>query len=117
MPRNHLPSFLQREWQRIPVALLCLGIPAAQMLASSTPVLAQPENDAIRRQGQVNLFDGSSIDLNDLLQAAQVLSNQAAASRWDSAATLDAAVEQFKQSRRPLKLSPGSWQPQPPATP
>ncbi|MGQ9836977.1 MAG: hypothetical protein ACUVRV_03160 [Cyanobacteriota bacterium] len=86
-----------------------------QILASPRPALAQTENvnDAIRRDGNPNWFDGGSLDMHDLFRVADFLSNQNAASRWDSTASVDAAVEQFNQSRRrPLQLSPGSLQPQ-----
>ncbi|MEN9222717.1 MAG: hypothetical protein Q6M04_09800 [Thermostichus sp. BF3_bins_97] len=116
MPVNHPKSLLNPplvSWHGIPLALaLLVGIPGV--------ALAQNENvnDAIRRDGNTNLFDGTSIDMNDLFRAADFLSNQNAASRWNSKTGVDAAVEQFNQSRRrPLQLSPGSLQPEPPATP
>ncbi len=93
------------------LGLLLLGI-----LASSEVALAQrgDVNEAIRRDRTVQLFDGTSIDMNDLLRAAEFLSRQNAASRWDSRAEIDAAVEQFNQSRRrSLPLSPGSLAPEP----
>ena len=100
----------------IPAALgLLLGI-----LASAEVALAQrgDVNEAIRRDRNVQLFDGTSIDMNDLLRAAEFLSRQNAASRWDSRAEIDAAVEQFNQSRRrSLPLSPGSLAPEPTPTP
>ncbi|MCF2971275.1 hypothetical protein L1047_08720 [Synechococcus sp. Nb3U1] len=105
---------------RIPLAVVLLGITTGQNLVSPATALAQNENvnDAIRRDGNTNLFDGSSIDMNDLFRAADFLSNQNATSRWDSTAGVDAAVEQFNQSRRrPLQLSPGLLQPEPTATP
>ncbi|MFQ3612356.1 MAG: hypothetical protein SNJ68_01415 [Cyanobacteriota bacterium] len=120
MRRNHLSNPSCIGLDGIPLAVVLLGIAAGQILVSSTTVLAQNENvnDAIRRDGNTNLFDGSSIDMNDLFRAADFLSNQNAASRWDSTAGVDAAVEQFNQSRRrPLQLSPGSLRPEPPTTP
>jgi len=117
---NLLNRFLSPSlvsWRGIPGALglLLLGI-----LASSEVVLAQrgDVNEAIRRDRNVQLFDGTSIDMNDLLRAAEFLSRQNAASRWDSRAEIDAAVEQFNQSRRrSLPLSPGSLAPEPTPTP
>ncbi|MEN9203330.1 MAG: hypothetical protein Q6K80_04020 [Thermostichus sp. DG_1_6_bins_120] len=93
---------------------------AIATVTGSATALAQNQNvnDAIRREGNSNLFDGSSIDMNDLFRAADFLSNQNAASRWDSTAGVDAAVKQFNQSRRrPLQLLPTSLQPEPTATP
>ncbi|MFS8854780.1 hypothetical protein NW844_04815 [Synechococcus sp. H55.2] len=101
-PRRGIPAAL---------GLLLLGI-----LASAEVALAQrgDVNEAIRRDRNVQLFDGTSIDMNDLLRAAEFLSRQNAASRWDSRAEIDAAVEQFNQSRRrSLPLSPGSLTPEP----
>ncbi|MFS8857927.1 hypothetical protein NW851_02265 [Synechococcus sp. H55.7] len=101
-PRRGIPAAL---------GLLLLGI-----LASAEVALAQrgDVNEAIRRDRNVQLFDGTSIDMNDLLRAVEFLSRQNAASRWDSRAEIDAAVEQFNQSRRrSLPLSPGSLTPEP----
>ncbi|MEN9225108.1 MAG: hypothetical protein Q6L60_02210 [Thermostichus sp. HHBFW_bins_43] len=116
MPVNHPNHLLNPplvSWHGIPLALVLLvGIPGV--------ALAQNENvnDVIRRDGNSNLFDGTSIDMNDLFRAANYLSNQNAASRWDGKAGIDAAVEQFNQSRRrPLQLSPSSLQPGPAAKP
>ena len=114
---NRLSSLLNPVGKRgIPAAmgLLLLGI-----LASSEVALAQrgDVNEAIRRDRNVQLFDGTSIDMNDLLRAAEFLSRQNAASRWDSKAGIDAAVEQFNRSRRPLVLSPRALTPEPTPTP
>ncbi|MFQ3583650.1 MAG: hypothetical protein SNJ85_01760, partial [Cyanobacteriota bacterium] len=72
MRRNHLSNPSCIGLDGIPLAVVLLGIAAGQILVSSTTVLAQNENvnDAIRRDGNTNLFDGSSIDMNDLFRAA-----------------------------------------------
>ncbi len=120
--RNHLLNPSLVSWRGIPLSLglLLVGISSGWILASPGVALAQSENvnDAIRRDGNTNLFDGTSIDMNDLFRAADFLSNQNAAARWDGKSGVDAAVEQFNQSRRrPLQLSPGSLAPESTPTP
>ncbi len=102
---NYLNSLLNGH-PAIPriLGLLLLGI-----LASPGLALAQrgSGNEALYRDSRVQWFDGTSIDISDLFRAAEFLSRQSASSRWDSGAAVDAAVEQFNQSRRrPLLLSP-----------
>lgn len=125
MPKNHLPNpsgvgLSCVGSYGIPLGVVLVGICVGQILASPTPALAQTRNvnDAIWRDSSTNLFGGDSIDINDLFRAANFLSNQHAASRWDSTASIEAAVEQFNQSRRrPLQLSPSSLQPRSTAKP
>jgi len=88
-----------------------LGLLLVGILTSSGLALAQSGsgNEAIYRDGRTLLFNGSSLDMSDLFRAAELLSRQRATSRWDSRAAIDAAVEQFNQSRRrPLLFSPGA---------
>jgi len=88
-----------------------LGLLLVGILTSSGLALAQTGsgNEAIYRDGRTPLFSGSSLDMSDLFRAAELLSRQRAISRWDSRAAIDAAVEQFNQSRRrPLLFSPGA---------
>jgi hypothetical protein len=88
-----------------------LGLLLVGILTSSGLALAQSGsgNEAIYRDGRTPLFNGSSLDMSDLFRAAELLSRQRAISRWDSRAAIDAAVEQFNQSRRrPLLFSPGA---------
>lgn len=88
-----------------------LGLLLVGILTSSGLALAQSGsgNEAIYRDGRTPLFSGSSLDMSDLFRAAELLSRQRATSRWDSRAAIDAAVEQFNQSRRrPLLFSPGA---------
>lgn len=88
-----------------------LGLLLVGILTSSGLALAQTGsgNEAIYRDGRTPLFNGSSLDMSDLFRAAELLSRQRAISRWDSRAAIDAAVEQFNQSRRrPLLFSPGA---------
>ena len=88
-----------------------LGLLLVGILSSPGLALAQSGsgNEAIDRDGRTPLFSGSSLDMSDLFRAAELLSRQRAISRWDSRAAIDAAVEQFNQSRRrPLPFSPGA---------
>jgi hypothetical protein len=92
----------------------------SSVLSGSGVALAQSGsvNEAIRRDSNPPLLDGTSINVNDLFRAADFLSRQNAASRWDGKASVDAAVEQFNQSRRrSLLLSPASLAPEPTPTP
>ncbi|MFS8882314.1 hypothetical protein NW849_02800 [Synechococcus sp. R55.3] len=109
-------------WRGIPSppVLLLVGMALSSVLSGSGVALAQSGsvNDAIRRDSNPSLFDGTSINVNDLFRAADFLSRQSAASRWDGKASVDAAVEQFNQSRRrSLLLSPASLTPEPTPTP
>ncbi|MGY2709664.1 hypothetical protein [Thermostichus sp. MS-CIW-28] len=109
-------------WRGIPSppVLLLVGMALSSVLSGSGVALAQSGsvNDAIRRDSNPSLFDGTSINVNDLFRAADFLSRQNAASRWDGKASVDAAVEQFNQSRRrSLLLSPASLAPEPTPTP
>ncbi|MFS8779662.1 hypothetical protein [Synechococcus sp. R6-6] len=110
------------SWRGIPSppALLLVGMALSSVLSGSGVALAQSGsvNEAIRRDSNPSLFDGTSINVNDLFRAADFLSRQSAASRWDGKASVDAAVEQFNQSRRrSLLLSPASLTPEPTPTP
>jgi hypothetical protein len=96
-----------------------LGLLLVGILTSSGLALAQSGsgNEAIYRDGRTPLFSGSSLDMSDLFRAAELLSRQRAISRWDSRAAIDAAVEQFNQSRRrPLPFSPGAGRSKTPLT-
>ncbi|MFS8893654.1 hypothetical protein [Synechococcus sp. O70.1] len=96
-----------------------LGLLLVGILTSSGLALAQTGsgNEAIYRDGRTPLFNGSSLDMSDLFRAAELLSRQRAISRWDSRAAIDAAVEQFNQSRRrPLLFSPGAGRSKTPLT-
>ncbi|MFS8906688.1 hypothetical protein [Synechococcus sp. O70.2] len=96
-----------------------LGLLLVGILTSSGLALAQTGsgNEAIYRDGRTPLFSGSSLDMSDLFRAAELLSRQRATSRWDSRAAIDAAVEQFNQSRRrPLLFSPGAGRSKTPLT-
>jgi len=96
-----------------------LGLLLVGILTSSGLALAQTGsgNEAIYRDGRTPLFSGSSLDMSDLFRAAELLSRQRAISRWDSRAAIDAAVEQFNQSRRrPLLFSPGAGRSKTPLT-
>ncbi|WP_414405871.1 hypothetical protein [Synechococcus sp. R65.1] len=96
-----------------------LGLLLVGILTSSGLALAQSGsgNEAIYRDGRTPLFNGSSLDVSDLFRAAELLSRQRATSRWDSRAAIDAAVEQFNQSRRrPLLFSPGAGRSKTPLT-
>jgi hypothetical protein len=96
-----------------------LGLLLVGILTSSELALAQSGsgNEAIYRDGRTPLFSGSSLDMSDLFRAAELLSRQRATSRWDSRAAIDAAVEQFNQSRRrPLLFSPGAGRSKTPLT-
>jgi len=96
-----------------------LGLLLVGILTSSGLALAQTGsgNEAIYRDGRTPLFSGSSLDMSDLFRAAELLSRQRAISRWDSRAAIDAAVEQFNQSRRrPLPFSPGAGRSKTPLT-
>jgi hypothetical protein len=111
-------------WRGIPSppVLLLVGMALSSVLSGSGVALAQTQsgsvNEAIRRDSNPSLLDGTSINVNDLFRAADFLSRQNAASRWDGKASVDAAVEQFNQSRRrSLPLSPGSLAPEPTPTP
>lgn len=109
-------------WRGIPSppVLLLVGMALSSVLSGSGVALAQSGsvNEAIRRDSNPPLLDGTSINVNDLFRAADFLSRQNAAYRWDGKASVDAAVEQFNQSRRrSLPLSPGSLAPEPTPTP
>ena len=119
---NRLLNPLLVSWRGIPSppALLLVGMALSSVLSGSGVALAQSGsvNDAVRRDSNPSLFDGTSINVNDLFRAADFLSRQSAASRWDGKASVDAAVEQFNQSRRrSLLLSPASLTPEPTPTP
>jgi hypothetical protein len=99
------------------LGLLLVGILASPGLALAQTAQTGSGNEAIDRDGRTPLFNGSSLDMSDLFRAAELLSRQRAISRWDSRAAIDAAVEQFNQSRRrPLLFSPGAGRSKTPLT-
>ncbi len=71
-------------------------------------------NDATNGQQNINLFDGTTLSINDLIQMTQFLDQQRATSPEDQGKQLDDAIEQFKGSRNSsLQIGPGSLQPSP----
>ena len=99
------------------LGLLLVGILTSSGLALAQTAQTGSGNEAIYRDGRTPLFSGSSLDMSDLFRAAELLSRQRATSRWDSRAAIDAAVEQFNQSRRrPLLFSPGAGRSKTPLT-
>jgi hypothetical protein len=60
----------------------------------------------------INLFDGTTFSINDLIQMTQFLDQQPAASPKDQGKQLDDAIEQFKGNRNSsLQIGPDSLQP------
>jgi hypothetical protein len=70
---------------------------------------AQNVNDATTQQPSTTLFDGTSVNINDLMRAAELLDAQSEPPP-NHGKNLDNAVEQFNQSRQTIKIGPSSVQ-------
>ncbi|NJK62295.1 MAG: hypothetical protein HC921_06040 [Synechococcaceae cyanobacterium SM2_3_1] len=84
-------------------------------MSTSNEGLAQQDvNDATNGEQDINLFDGTTFSINDLIQMTQFLDQQRAASPEDQGKQLDDAIEEFKGSRNSsLQIGPDSLQPSP----